>query len=173
MLPVDPSTLNLYQMQDPHDPPNWILRPGNTLTLQQAIEAKDRTGRILAVAYLKERGAKLNIEPAETIFQINQDGFKGPELAKTHSRLRILALGDSCTFGSLFDKYLYPRTLERELRNRGIETEVVNAGVENYTAGNVLRRIEQLKALQPEIVIIYIGWNNLFGPEPRVVLIKY
>ena len=171
--PVDPSTLNLYQMQDPHDPPNWILRPGYTLTLQQAIDAKDKTGRTLAVAYLKERGVKLSVGPAETIFQIDQDGFKGPELDKTHSRLRILTLGDSCAFGSLFDKYSYPRTLERELRKRGIETEVVNAGVENYTAGNVLRRIEQFKVLRPEIVTIYVGWNNLYGPEPRFGLSKY
>lgn len=171
--PVDLSTLNLYHMPDPSHPSNWVLRPGYTLTLQQAIEAKEKTGRTLAVAYLKERAGKLNIGPDETIIQINHDGYKGPELDKTHSRLRILNIGESTTFGTLFDKYSYPRTLERELRSKGIEAEVVNAGVESYTAGNVLMRVEEFKALRPEIATIYIGWNNLFGPEPRVGLNKY
>jgi lysophospholipase L1-like esterase len=171
--PVDPSTLNFYQIPDPHYPNNWLLRPSYALTLQETIEGKELTGRTLAVAHLKERAAKLQIGLTERIFQINADGFKGPELDKTHSRLRILTIGDSCTFGTLFDKYSYPRTLERELRSKGIETEVVNAGVESYTTGNVLMRIEQFKALRPEIVTIYIGWNNLFGPEPRIGLDKY
>ena len=171
--PVDPSTLNAYQMADPRHPSNWVLRPGYTQTLQEAIEAKEKTGRMLAVAYLKDRAAKLNINLTDTIIRINQVGFKGPELDKNHSRLRILNLGESTTFGTLFDKYSYPRTLERELRNRGIDAEVINAGVENYTAGNILMRIDEFKALRPEISTIYIGWNNLFGPEPQVGLSKY
>src|SRR6185437_52410 len=70
----------------------------------------------------------------------NNDGFKGPDIDKTHSKPRILTIGDSCTFGTMFDEYSYPRTLERELN-----------------------RMEEFKALRPEITTIYIGWNALYA----------
>jgi hypothetical protein len=47
--------------------------------------------------------------------------------------------------------------------------EVINGGVESYTPANVLMRIEDYKALRPEVTTIYIGWNALWdvplGPE--------
>ena len=94
------------------------------------------------------------------------DGFKGPDIDKTHSRVRILTIGDSCTFGTMFDDYSYPRALERELGRLGKSVEVVNAGVEGYGPANVLGRIEEFKALRPEITTIYIGWNALYA-EPE------
>jgi lysophospholipase L1-like esterase len=172
-IPVNPAGLNVYQTPDPRDPRNWLLRPGYSLTLQQAIDDKQKTGRILAVDYLKQRAVKLNVRPNETITQFNQDGFKGPELDKGHSHFRIVTIGDSCTFGSFFDKYSYPRMLEQELRRRGVDAEVINAGIEGYTTRNVLMRLNDFKALRPNLVTVYIGWNNLYGKEPLVGLAKY
>jgi lysophospholipase L1-like esterase len=160
---VGVSDLNEYEFADPHTRKLWRLRPGYASTLEQAIAAKEKSGRVLGVEYLKQRGARLGVKPQDVIFRINQHGFKGPELDRRHSRIRILTLGDSCTFGSPFDAYSYPRTLEHELAQSGREIEVVNGGVEGYGPTQVLARIEEFKALKPEITTIYIGWNALYS----------
>ena len=53
-----------------------------------------------------------------------------------------------------------------DLNSRGIAVEVVNGGVEGYSSRNVLFEIERYKALKPEIVTLYIGWNSLFFYVP-------
>ncbi|MFH0798847.1 MAG: SGNH/GDSL hydrolase family protein [Pseudomonadota bacterium] len=159
--------LNEYEMPDPKHPSlSWVLRPGISRTLEQTVNAKEYSGRFLAVKHLTDRASQLNFNQDEIIYQINSDGFKGPEIDKTHSQPRILTIGDSCTFRSLFDKYSYPRALERELRNRGKRIEVVNAGVEGYRPKDVLLNIEKMKELRPEITTIYLGWNSIWEEGP-------
>lgn len=160
---VAAGNLNEYEVQDSKDRKLWRLRPGYAQTFEQVIVAKQNSGRDLGVEYLKQRAPKLGIRPQDIVFRINEDGFKGPELDKSHSRLRILTLGDSCTFGSLFDAWSYPRVLERELRQLGWKVEVVNGGVQGYSPKQVLARIEEFKALKPEITTVYIGWNAIFS----------
>jgi lysophospholipase L1-like esterase len=160
---VATANLNDYEMLDSKDRKLWRLRPGYTQTFEQAIVAKQSSGRDLGVEYLKQTAAKLGIRRQDIIFRINQDGLKGPELDKSHSRLRILTLGDSCTFGSLFDAWSYPRVLERELGQLGWNVEVVNGGVQGYSPKQVLARIEEFKALKPQITTVYIGWNAIFS----------
>lgn len=150
-----------YEILDEHNRRLWRLRPGYSLTLAELIEVAQRERHVLATKYLKESAAELGFQPKDVLFRINQDGFKGPELDKGHSHFRILTLGDSCTFGSWFDQYSYPRTLERELRQLEWNVEVVNAGVQGYGTEQVLARIEEFKALKPELTTIYIGWNGL------------
>jgi lysophospholipase L1-like esterase len=53
--------------------------------------------------------------------------------------------------------------METELRRRGRDVEVINAGVEGYGPANVLARLEEFKALRPELTTIYIGWNALYS----------
>lgn len=152
--------LDRYEIRDPKHPSNWVLNPGYTGTLSQLIEEKDKNGNVLAVKYLKERGEALRSPSDDIIMKVNQDGFKGPELRD--SKLKILAIGDSCTFGSHFDKYAYPRKLERLLLKQGFDVEVINGGVEGYSPRNVLFRIDEFLKLRPQIVTIYLGWNALF-----------
>lgn len=159
--------LDECEMPDPRHPGNWLLRPGFSQTAKQVIEAKEAAGNIIAVKYYRESVSSLGIKNDDVILQINKDGFKGPEIDKTHSRLRILTIGDSCTFGTI-EKFTYPRTLERELRRLGKKVEVVNGGVKGYSPRNVLFRIEEFKALKPEIITIYIGWNALYRERQAV-----
>ena len=159
------SKLNEYQMVDPANHRLWILRPGYRQTLNGLVAEKQRTSHTLAVDYLAQRGAQLGVHPEDVLFQVDRDGFKGPEIDKRHSRVRILTLGVSCTFGSWFDQYSYPRALERELKSSGRDVEVINAGVEGYSPAQVLERINEFKALRPEITTIYIGWNALFSDD--------
>jgi len=151
-----------YEMTDPDEPRNWKLVPGFSMTAAEMLESKRAAGKILAVEVLERQMRRLGYEPDSIVYPVNRHGFKGPELDHSHSSFRILTLGDSCTAGSLFDEMTYPRTLERELRDRGLDVEVVNGGVEGYTPANILMRINDYKALEPELTTIYIGWNEVF-----------
>lgn len=155
--------LDPYEMADPLRPGRWRLRPGYRATFAQMLDAKRAAGRTLTVQHMERAGPLLGIASDETAVEVNGDGFRGPALDATHSRYRILALGDSCTFGTpLSERYPYARVLERELRARGHAVEVVNGGVEGYSPSDVLVRIDEMRALRPELVTLYIGWNALF-----------
>jgi len=160
-----PMAVQEYQIRDSRQPFLWRLKPGYGCTLAEAIRAKRQSGRQMGAAYLEDRAAKLGVKPEDVLFRIDSDGYKGPELDKSHSRLRILTLGDSCTFGTFSDSYSYPRSLERALNQQGLKVEVVNGGVEGYSPQQVLMRMEEFKGLHPEITTIYIGWNAFFSPE--------
>jgi lysophospholipase L1-like esterase len=156
--------LDPYEMIDPRDPANWRLRPGLRMTLADVLENKRREGHVLAVKYLEARAPELGVRPHDTVIAIDQDGYRGPEVDPSHARFRILAIGDSCTFGTtLGEAYPYPRVLESELRRMGRDVEVINAGVEGYGPANVLARLGELEALRPELTTIYIGWNALYS----------
>ncbi|MFQ5585210.1 MAG: SGNH/GDSL hydrolase family protein [Thermodesulfobacteriota bacterium] len=158
--------LDAYEIADSHHPGHYKLRRGFSQTLKGLIAAKEEGGHILGVQYIKDRAKVLNIAEDEILFQINSDGFKGPEIDRSHSRLRVLTIGDSCTFGTYFDWYSYPRSLERELQRMGRGVEVINGGVRGYKPKDILYRIEEFKALRPEITTIYIGWNALYAEVP-------
>lgn len=172
LVNIDPSVLDDYEMQDPVQPWNWRPRPGYSATIDQIIAGKRKGNKVLAEELLQERVLKLKVPRDRIVMRINDDGFKGPAIDKSHSRTRILTIGDSCTFGTMFDEYSYPRALERELGLLGKPVEVINAGVEGYAPANVLWRIEEFKALHPEITTIYIGWNALYA-EPENYGMEY
>ncbi|NQV84842.1 MAG: SGNH/GDSL hydrolase family protein [Rhodospirillales bacterium] len=155
--------LDSYEMPSPSGLYHWVLRPGYTATLKKVVAQKKMAGHDLGASVLQ---TEINDRDKSngTLFRINEDGFKGSELDKAHARPRILALGDSTTFG--LGAKDYPRRLEANLNGRGIPVEVVNGGVEGYSPRNVLFEIERYKALKPEIVTLYIGWNALFSNVP-------
>lgn len=155
--------LDPYETVDPQNTSTWRLRPGCTLTLRQVMEAKRQGGHDLAVRYLQERAKRLGVSDDDVVVRVNAAGYRGPEIDPTHARVRILAIGDSCTFGTTVgEQYPYPRVVESALRRMGSDVEVINAGVEGYAPSNVLFRIDELRALRPDITTIYIGWNALF-----------
>ena len=100
-----------------------------------------------------------------TTFRTNRIGLRGPDLRADGAR-RILAVGDSCTFGwRVSDAESYPAQLEALLNQRagGDRYQVINAGVPGYTSyqGLVYLREHGL-ALRPEIVVIGLGFNDTF-----------
>lgn len=165
--PSRAADLNDYQIPDPRLPGSWRLRPGIRQTLEQAIAAKERTGRSLAAAYFRSRAAALGLSSDTEVLAINADGFRGPEIDRRHARPRILALGDSCTFGTFPDASTWPRALEAELARRGMPVEVINGGVEGYSPRHVLARIDDYLRLEPQVTAIYLGWNALYAERPR------
>jgi len=101
--------------------------------------------------------------------RINSLGFRGAEFQseKKDSVVRILAVGDSCTFGTadIPDSDTYPYVLGN-LLNAPLKTaryEVINAGVPGYTSRQCLRYFKsRLVKYRPDIIIMYCGWNDIW-----------
>ena len=157
--------MDSYKMVDPQNSKNWILRSGYEGTLSELMEKEQQEGKELGVALISQAAQKYSLSSDSVLFQVNGFGFKGPDIekGKKSGTIRIMTMGDSCTFGFFYDWCSYPRTLERYLQNQGKRVEVVNAGVEGYTSQNVLYRLDYFTSFQPDIAIIYLGWNNLYS----------
>ena len=99
---------------------------------------------------------------------INSLGLRGDELPKTKAKnsFRILALGDSMTFGmSGKQNSCYPAQLQEMLSGKYPDNnmQVVNAGVLAYTTlqEEALLR-ELLPAVEPDLVILWWFHNDLY-----------
>ncbi len=149
--------LDPYEMPSPDIGYHWVLRPGYRASIRRLASEKAAAGRVIAAPTLTNQTAS---GEAEMELRINSTGFKGPEIDHGHSRLRILTLGDSTTFG--IGPVGYPEVMAQRLNRDGAAVEVINGGVEAYSPRNILYEIDRYKALKPELVTIYIGWNALF-----------
>ena len=105
-------------------------------------------------------------ERTRWIFHTNGRGFNAREVsyAKPAGAIRIVALGDSSTFGWGVESSLaYPHVLEEVLRRRhpGLRIEVVNLGVCGYSTlqGRVLLQREGTR-YEPDVVILSYGSND-------------
>lgn len=89
-----------------------------------------------------------------------------PELGKLDGDARILAFGDSLTFGTGGRGRSYPQILSEII---GIE--VVSAGVPGERSGAALRRLPRtLESVRPDLVILCIGGNDILRKVPDETL---
>jgi lysophospholipase L1-like esterase len=99
-------------------------------------------------------------------YHINSRGFRGPEISQSDPDLRVLALGNSCTFGW---GVRWEDTWTNQLQNilgdslSDTQVEVINAGVPGYSSHQGRLYFEtELIDLSPDIVLIMFGWNDHF-----------
>ena len=95
-------------------------------------------------------------------YSTNELGFRSPPLLPMGSRFRILAIGDSTTFGQhLADNETWPAQLQRLLDPDARQVEVINAGVIGASSfqGLAFLRTQGLK-LKPNLVIATFGFND-------------
>lgn len=99
---------------------------------------------------------------------VNSNGFRGHELSRDTNIYRIVAIGESTTFGITLnaDDKPWPDVLEELIRQR-IKTrrpvEVVNAGVPAYTIFDNLARMDsQILPVHPDMIISYHGANGFY-----------
>jgi lysophospholipase L1-like esterase len=100
----------------------------------------------------------------ETTYEVpattNELGFRSPSWTEAHTAraLRVLALGDSCTFGlGVGDEDTYPAQLEGRLLASGQDAAVFNAGVSGYDSA---QELETLRRIAPVVrpTVVVIGW---------------
>ncbi len=108
---------------------------------------------------------------------INSQGFRRSAdvpVRRSPRSLRVVCLGESTTFGS-DDESNYPSFLQRILETDAIgyqSYEVINAGVPGWISDQVALRVHrQIAALEPDVAILYVGWNDFqscdaLGPAP-------
>jgi lysophospholipase L1-like esterase len=107
---------------------------------------------------------------------INSEGFHQKEeipAGRTPGSLRIVCLGESTTFGST-DVVNYPAALHRILEADAIgyrQYEVINAGVPGWMSDQVALRVKhQIARFAPDVVVLYVGWNDFQSYAPRMPL---
>jgi lysophospholipase L1-like esterase len=96
-------------------------------------------------------------------YHINSLGLRGPDFDTEKRGYRILALGNSCTFGwGVPYEQCWTANLQQLLNESTLDTpvEVINAGIPGYTSyqGKIL--FEKLSHLNPDMVLVTYGWND-------------
>jgi lysophospholipase L1-like esterase len=106
-----------------------------------------------------------------TWYETNGRGWRGPDVpaGKPAGEFRILALGDSCTFGKgVLEHETWPRALEAELSRDlppGRSVRVINLGVNGYSTRDYVHVFETVgRALEPDLVVV--GYNINDFPNP-------
>jgi lysophospholipase L1-like esterase len=120
------------------------------------------TGRLELVPNLRVK------IPGGPRIRINSKGFVGVEFAdvKPSGIYRVFAVGDSCTFAGDWD-VSYSAFLGKMLNADGRRYEVINAGIEGYNSEYALGRLrDDILKYDPDLVTIYIGWNDLMKVSP-------
>lgn len=104
---------------------------------------------------------------------VNDQGFMQRDvvpLARKEDQVRIIAMGESTTQGHDVDIGNYPAHLRRLLTRHQVKfksVEVINAGVAGWVSDQVMLRAErEMAAYRPDIVILYVGWNDFQSYDP-------
>ncbi len=155
-FPINPSESYKIAASDING--HWRLRPNYNATHDEIVAEKKASNKWLGVKAIEQIDAHKRNENG---LSINAHGFRGPKIDENHLCPRILTIGDSVTFG--IGSLTYPQFMREYFNSQNVGVEVINAGVEGYSPKNALYEVETYKALKPEIVTIYIGWNALFS----------
>lgn len=103
---------------------------------------------------------------APNVYDHDRNGFRGRSIEpeKTEGVLRIACIGSSSTYGLYISPdETCPAQLEKLLRQKGIEAEVINAGVPGWVSTeNLLYLLLNILPLEPHVVVVYQGRNELF-----------
>lgn len=148
------------------------------LRLYVAVKAEAEHGRSLPVPaqrniYQREDavlGYSLTPGYDTEELHINALGFRGPSITldKPPGVTRVLAIGDSTTFGLYGKECPYPAQLQILFdRKSNNKHQIINGGVEGYNTHHALRLLEERATdLDLDTVLVYIGWNDLYGTNP-------
>ena len=148
--------LDPYKVPDEILQNHWRLKPNYSASATEIDRQKHAMGKGLNFG-----GTDIGITNTRYRLNINGAGFRGDEIQEEENGRRVLFLGDSVTFGLI--ERNYPELLEAKLRAAGHKIQIINGGVEGYTARNHLLEIDRYIAVEPDVVMIYLGWNSLYS----------
>lgn len=134
-----------------------LVRPQAVMTVSQGLYQPDEPRRYrIAPGF---RGRITNQAEFDTEIVTNQEGLRGPEVGpKPPGGIRILAIGDSFTFGvGAQQEETWPAWLERRMRN----AQVLNAGAPGFGVPDEVAWFEQYGgALDPDVVVVAVFLAN-------------
>lgn len=156
--------LDDYEIADEDYVNHWRLRPNYQISLSKLRYFKAAEGKFVNFEALKS--AQIPGGEDDIGIKINAHGFKGNKLREDGDNLRILALGDSTTFGT--GPFDYVMFMQDHFDRNNINVEMVNGGVEGYRPRDLLIEVERYKAIKPDVVMIYIGWNAIYSDAGNV-----
>ncbi len=135
-----PNTVDPEMVFHAHHPDpevGWTLRPGAVGTFQR------------------------------TPVRVNTRGCRGAEpRARDAVDLRVLALGDSITFGAgVEEEWTFEARLETLLARENRTAEVLNCGVSGFNLVQSLRRYDtDLATLRPDVIVVGLFVDDLTAP---------
>lgn len=134
-----------------------LVRPQAVMTVTPGLYQPDEPRRYRIAPEF--RGRITNQAEFDTEVVTNQEGLRGPEVGpKPAGSIRILAIGDSFTFGvGAQQAETWPARLERRMPN----AQVLNAGAPGFGVPDEVAWFEQYGgALDPDAVIVAVFLAN-------------
>jgi len=121
------------------------------------------------------------LRPSQTIsskffegkkYRINSHGLRGEEIPDKTDKVRIVVMGNSCTFGwGIPDDNTYTRQLEMLINTDEAlpEVEVINAGIPGYSTFQGRRFFyTDIAYLEPDIVMMMYAWNDQWAAADNI-----
>lgn len=99
--------------------------------------------------------------------KLNKYGFNDSDnySKDKKSKIRILCLGDSITFGTFTPPHNWTNYLEEALKSDGLDAEVINASFPGNNYSQIIKRFEnEYLDFSPDIVIIYKDFRHYMAP---------
>lgn len=147
-----------------------LVRPQPVLIVSKGLYAPDPPRRYRLQPGFQ--GTITNRVEYDTPVSINQAGLRGPEVEPERpGTFRVLALGDSFTFGvGASQEESYPARLQEILRSRGLDAQVLNAGAPGFGVPDAVAWHQRWgRPLNPDAIVlaVFVG-NDLQDAAPGV-----
>jgi lysophospholipase L1-like esterase len=131
--------------------------------------------------FKKDHDLFWRFRPAQTItsrffdgktYHINSLGLRGPEIPPKSDKIRVVLLGNSCTFGwGMPDSSTYAVILEKLINGDPSmpKVEIINAGIPGYSTfqGKKFFASDIIK-LKPDIVMTMFAWNDQWAAADNI-----
>ncbi len=105
-------------------------------------------------------------------YSINSHGLRGEEIPAGTGKVRIVVMGNSCTFGwGIPNDKTYAEQLGRLINADGAlpEVEVINAGIPGYSTFQGRRFFyTDIILLKPDIVMMMFAWNDQWAAADNI-----
>lgn len=138
-----------------------VLAKTNFINIEEAKSpSRMGEGSYILGNYLMRPGIK------NALSDVNSYGFSNPPIFEKANSYRIVAMGESTTYGynASFENS-YPRLLEKILNiNFKKSVEVINAGLPGYATSDAINLLEKrILPLQPNLIIVQFSYNDFFN----------
>jgi lysophospholipase L1-like esterase len=105
-------------------------------------------------------------------YQINGFGIRGPEIPPISRKIRIVTMGNSCTFGwGIPYDQTYAGHLETILNSDTTlpEVEVINCGIPGYSSFQGRRfQVSDVVDLKSDIILFMYAWNDQWAAADNI-----